>query len=62
MYKYIYKFINICIHIHLYIYSKLPISRTRKGPKQVSDLARCPTYPRFIQNIMQIIHEMRRMS
>ena len=26
------------------IYSQLPISRTRKGPGKVSDLARCPTY------------------
>ena len=31
----------------IYIYSQLPISRTRKGPGKVSDLARCPTYPRY---------------
>ena len=30
-----------------YIYRKPPISRTRKGPGKVSDLARCPTYPIF---------------
>ena len=29
------------------IYSQLPISQTRKGPGKVSDLARCPTYPRL---------------
>ena len=28
-------------------YSQLPISRTRKEPGKVSDLARCPTYPIF---------------
>ena len=28
-------------------YSQLPISRTRKEPGNVSDLARCPTYPRL---------------
>ena len=31
----------------MYIYSQLPISRIGKGPRKVSDLARCPTYPRF---------------
>ena len=31
----------------IYIYSQLPISRTRKGPGKVSDLAKCPIYPIF---------------
>ena len=33
--------------MYIYIYSQLPISRTRNGPGKVSDLAICPTYPRF---------------
>ena len=31
----------------VYMYSQLPISRTSKGPGKVSELARCPTYPRL---------------
>ena len=33
--------------MYKYIVSQLPISRTRKGPGKVSELVRCPTYPRF---------------
>ena len=36
--------------LYIYINSQLPLSRTRKGPQNVSDLARCPTYPRFRRN------------
>ena len=31
---------------HVYKYSQLPISQTRKGKD--SDVARCPTYPRLL--------------
>ena len=40
------------IYTFIYIYSQLPIRRTRKGPGKVSDLSE-------IQNIMQIRHDMR---
>ena len=35
------------IKINYVLYSQLPISRSRKGPRKVSDLARCPTNPKF---------------
>ena len=32
------------------LYSQLPISPTRKEPGKLSDLTRCPTYPRLIRS------------
>ena len=40
-------YIHIQLYKYKYIYSQLPISRTRKGPGKVSDLTRYPTYPRL---------------
>ena len=42
-----YKSAEMPEYIYIYIYSQLPVSRTRKGPRNVSELARCPTYPIF---------------
>ena len=35
------------LYTYIYICSQLPISRTRKGPGKMFDLARFPTYPRL---------------
>ena len=44
--KYVYFILSI-IYLLKINYTQLPISRTRKGPGKVSDLARCPTYLRL---------------
>ena len=59
---YINKIYYIYIYIYIYIHRQFSISRTCKGTRKVFELARCPTYPKFIRIITKNDGGLRRVK